>query len=75
MIDQTKVQEYKKLFETLNIPPVYEKFPADFTLDINGWSFPDDQEKVFLEIQFDQGELNCFCKRFKPPPYRRVAFC
>ena len=41
MITNLKKQEYLKRLMDLGIPEVYQTFPKDFHVDVNGWSFVD----------------------------------
>lgn len=62
MIDASKLQIYKNSFDRLAIKSVYEDFPPNFTMDVNGWSFPNDMEDVFLSVELDQDEIETLRK-------------
>lgn len=48
----------KKRLNNLNIPLIYEKFPETFKRDINGWSFPDAQEKISIDVELTDEEVS-----------------
>ena len=57
MINEQLIVESRKRLEELNIPLIYEVFPADFKVDINGWSFPDDKEKETIDVELTPEEI------------------
>jgi MoaA/NifB/PqqE/SkfB family radical SAM enzyme len=57
MINEQFIRESRKRLENLNIPLIYESFPVDFKVDINGWSFPDDKEKGTIDVELTPEEI------------------
>jgi len=57
MINEQLIVESRKRLEELNISLMYEVFPADFKVDINGWSFPDDKEKGTIDVELTPEEI------------------
>ncbi len=47
----------KERLEALQIPIVYNVFPQDFQLDVNGWSFPDDKDKPTIDVELSLEEI------------------
>lgn len=57
MITNLKKQEYLKRLMDLGIPEVYQKFPKDFHVDVNGWSFVDYEETKYIDVQLTDSEV------------------
>lgn len=57
MITNLKKQEYLKRLMDLGIPKVYQTFPKDFHVDVNGWSFVDYEETRYIDVQLTDNEV------------------
>lgn len=57
MITNLKKQEYLKRLMDLEIPEVYQTFPKDFHVDVNGWSFVDYEETKYIDVQLTDNEV------------------
>ncbi|MCP4151910.1 MAG: radical SAM protein [bacterium] len=57
MISKKALREAKQRLEELDIPMLYDTFPQDYHLHVNGWSFPDDKENALIEVRLESREL------------------
>ncbi|MDA8228867.1 MAG: hypothetical protein M0T74_14450 [Desulfitobacterium hafniense] len=57
MINSQSIFESRKKLDELNIPLIYQTFPQDFHMHINGWSFPDDKEKATIYVDLTHEEV------------------
>lgn len=53
----SKDNEILKKLLALEIPEIYSKFPVDFHVDVNGWSFVDDDEKRTIDVDLTVEEI------------------
>ncbi len=59
MINEKSMKSYRELYENLEIPEIYpNKFPLDFTPDIQAWTFHDDKEMATFDIVLTQEEID-----------------
>ena len=58
MINVNSIQDSRNLFEKLDIPQIYSTFPSDFQLHVNGWSFADDKEKIKINVNLTDKEID-----------------
>ena len=57
MITCSKKNEYLKRLTDLEIPEIYQAFPKDFYVDVNGWSFVDYEETKYINVQLTDDEV------------------
>ncbi|MDE6052977.1 MAG: hypothetical protein K2G55_04270 [Lachnospiraceae bacterium] len=57
MITYSKKNEYLKRLMDLEIPEIYQVFPKDFYVDVNGWSFVDYEETKYINVQLTDDEV------------------
>lgn len=57
MIDYNSVHDSRKRFEALNVPVVYEKFPTDYHMHIEGWSSPTDTLNRSIDVDLAPEEV------------------
>ena len=41
----------------LEIPEIYQVFPKDFHVDVNGWSFVDYEDTKYINVQLTDSEI------------------
>ena len=41
----------------LEIPEIYQVFPKDFHVDVNGWSFVDYEDTKYINVQLTDSEV------------------
>lgn len=47
---------FKRLMD-LEIPEIYQVFPKDFHVDVNGWSFVDYEDTKYINVQLTDSEV------------------
>lgn len=57
MIENSKKIEVLQRLQALGIPEIYKKFPKDFYVDVNSWSFVDDDEKRMIDVELSEEEI------------------
>lgn len=59
MINEKLLEGYWKLYNNLGIPEIYpNEFPANFTPDIQAWTFHDDKEMATFDVVLTQEEID-----------------